>query len=143
MGNRYRLKLRANGRNNSQHCWPKNVGSCCVRLHVAKGIRCIHHYTSLHITTHHYALLRITTHHCASLRITIHHYTSLYYMVCILGVPKVDSSNFMHYKLYFYMKFLKRCLLLYRVLAFRSSVTGMAPLFCEYVHTFSVTFGCK
>ena len=24
------LKLRANGRNNSQHCWASNVGSCCV-----------------------------------------------------------------------------------------------------------------
>ena len=23
------------GRNNSHHCWPNNVGSCCVRLHVA------------------------------------------------------------------------------------------------------------
>ena len=22
-------------RNNSQHCWPNNVGSCCVRLHAA------------------------------------------------------------------------------------------------------------
>ena len=26
------LKLRANGRNNSQTCWAKNVGSCCVRV---------------------------------------------------------------------------------------------------------------
>ena len=24
-------------RNNSHHCWPNNVGSCCVRLHVALG----------------------------------------------------------------------------------------------------------
>ena len=30
-------KLRANGCNNSQHCWPNNVGRCCVRLHVAKS----------------------------------------------------------------------------------------------------------
>ena len=29
---RVTLKLRANGRNNSQHCWPNNVGSCCVRV---------------------------------------------------------------------------------------------------------------
>ena len=26
------LKLRANGRNNSQHCWANNVGSCFVRI---------------------------------------------------------------------------------------------------------------
>ena len=26
------VKLSANGRNNSQHCLPNNVGSCCVRL---------------------------------------------------------------------------------------------------------------
>ena len=26
------LRLRANGRNNSQHCWCNNVGSCCVRV---------------------------------------------------------------------------------------------------------------
>ena len=26
------LRLRANGRNNSQHCWSNNVGSCCVRV---------------------------------------------------------------------------------------------------------------
>ena len=25
------------GRNNSHHCWLNNVGSCCVRLHVALG----------------------------------------------------------------------------------------------------------
>ena len=33
------LKLHANGRNNSQHCWPgptNNVKSCCVRLHLTK-----------------------------------------------------------------------------------------------------------
>ena len=30
------LKLHANGRNNSQHCWSNNIGSCCVPLHVAK-----------------------------------------------------------------------------------------------------------
>ena len=23
------------GRNNSHYCWPNNVGSCCVRLHIA------------------------------------------------------------------------------------------------------------
>ena len=28
------------GRNNSQHCWRNNVGSCCVRLHTALG--CLH-----------------------------------------------------------------------------------------------------
>ena len=28
----FRLKLSANGRNNSQHCWPNNFGSCCVRV---------------------------------------------------------------------------------------------------------------
>ena len=28
-------KLRANGRNISQHCWINNLGSCCVRFHVA------------------------------------------------------------------------------------------------------------
>ena len=33
-----RLKLCANGRNNSQHCWPNHVGSCCVRLNVAKRL---------------------------------------------------------------------------------------------------------
>ena len=33
-----RLKLRANGRNNSQHCWPNRVGSYCVRLNVAKRL---------------------------------------------------------------------------------------------------------
>ena len=27
-----RLTLRANGRNNSQHCCANNVGSCCVRI---------------------------------------------------------------------------------------------------------------
>ena len=32
------LKLRANGRNNSHYCWPNNVGSCCVCLHVAKSL---------------------------------------------------------------------------------------------------------
>ena len=26
------LKLRANGRNNSQHCWPENFGSCLIVL---------------------------------------------------------------------------------------------------------------
>ena len=26
------LKLRANGRDNSQYCWANNVGSCCVRV---------------------------------------------------------------------------------------------------------------
>jgi len=32
------VKLRANGRNNSQHCWPNNAGRCCVRLHVSKRL---------------------------------------------------------------------------------------------------------
>ena len=27
-----RVRLRANERNNSQHCWRNNVGSCCVRV---------------------------------------------------------------------------------------------------------------
>ena len=27
------------GRKNSQDCWPNNVGSCCVRLHVALKLR--------------------------------------------------------------------------------------------------------
>ena len=27
------LKLRANGRNYSYHCWPNIVGRCCIRLH--------------------------------------------------------------------------------------------------------------
>ena len=31
-------KLRANGCNNSHHCWLNNVGRCCVRLHVAKSL---------------------------------------------------------------------------------------------------------
>ena len=26
------IRLRANGRNNSQHCWRNNVGSCCLRV---------------------------------------------------------------------------------------------------------------
>ena len=26
------LRLRTNGRNNSQHCCANNVGSCCVRV---------------------------------------------------------------------------------------------------------------
>ena len=30
------MKLRADGRNNSQHCWLYSVRSCCVRLPVAK-----------------------------------------------------------------------------------------------------------
>ena len=30
------VKLRANGSDNSQHCWRNNVVSCCIRLHVAK-----------------------------------------------------------------------------------------------------------
>ena len=48
------------------------------------------------------------------------------------GVPKVRSCNFMHYnfwsKLYFVHE-IARCLLLYQVHIFRSSVTGMPPLF--------------
>ena len=31
------LKLRENGRNNSQHCAANNVGSCCV--HVGSGVQ--------------------------------------------------------------------------------------------------------
>ena len=34
------IKLRTNGHNNSQHCWPNNVGSCCVCLHAAKSLTC-------------------------------------------------------------------------------------------------------
>ena len=30
-------------RNNSQHCWPNNVGSCCARLHAALGLNCLPH----------------------------------------------------------------------------------------------------
>ena len=30
------IKLHANGRKISQHCWPNNVGSRRVRLHAAK-----------------------------------------------------------------------------------------------------------
>ena len=26
------LRMRANERNDSQHCWRNNVGSCCVRV---------------------------------------------------------------------------------------------------------------
>ena len=29
------LKVCANGRNNSQHCWASNVGTSCIRLHGA------------------------------------------------------------------------------------------------------------
>ena len=32
------LRLRANGRNNSQHCWRNNVGSCCARLHATLAV---------------------------------------------------------------------------------------------------------
>ena len=32
------FKLCANGHNNSQHCWPNNVESCCVHLHMAKSL---------------------------------------------------------------------------------------------------------
>ena len=28
----YTLKLSVNGSKNSQHCWPNNIGSCCVRV---------------------------------------------------------------------------------------------------------------
>ena len=28
----FRIKLRANGCNNTQHCWLNSVGSCCVRV---------------------------------------------------------------------------------------------------------------
>ena len=30
--------MRANGCNNSLLCWPNNVGSCCLCLHVAKSL---------------------------------------------------------------------------------------------------------
>ena len=30
--------LRSKGRNNSKHCWPKNVESYCVRLNIAKRL---------------------------------------------------------------------------------------------------------
>ena len=32
------FNLLANGLNNSQRYWANNVGSCCVRLHVAKSL---------------------------------------------------------------------------------------------------------
>ena len=32
----FSLSLRENGLNNSQHCWANNVGSCSVRLFVAR-----------------------------------------------------------------------------------------------------------
>ena len=32
------LKLCANGCNNSQHCWPNNIGSCCICFHMAKSL---------------------------------------------------------------------------------------------------------
>ena len=32
------INIRANGCNNSQHCWPNNIGSCYVRLHVVKRL---------------------------------------------------------------------------------------------------------
>ena len=35
--NQTSLRLRANGRNNSQHCCANNVGSCCV--HVGSGVQ--------------------------------------------------------------------------------------------------------
>ena len=34
------IKLRTNGHNNSQHCWPNNVGSCCLCLNAAKSLTC-------------------------------------------------------------------------------------------------------
>ena len=42
------VKLRGNGRNNSQHCWParNNVGGCCVRLPVAKREYCLEFSTT-------------------------------------------------------------------------------------------------
>ena len=36
----HNLKLRTNGRNNSEQGWPNNVGGCCVRLPVAKSLTC-------------------------------------------------------------------------------------------------------
>ena len=32
------LSLCATAHDNSQHCWPNNVESCCVHLHMAKGL---------------------------------------------------------------------------------------------------------
>ena len=32
------LSLCATAHDNSQHCWPNNVESCCVHLHTAKGL---------------------------------------------------------------------------------------------------------
>ena len=32
------IKLRANGRNDSQHCWPDNVGIRCIRLQVVERL---------------------------------------------------------------------------------------------------------
>ena len=48
------LKLRANERNNSQHCWPNNVGSCCVRWHKSKslnGFTLLHNKSQQHAAT--------------------------------------------------------------------------------------------
>ena len=48
------LKLRANERNNSQHCWPNNVGSCCVRWHKGKslnGFTLLRNKSQQHATT--------------------------------------------------------------------------------------------
>ena len=46
-------KLRANGCNNSHHCWPNNVGRCCVRLHVAKRSTGFKFWTTTPLTTRH------------------------------------------------------------------------------------------
>ena len=48
------LKLRAKERNNSQHCWPNNVGSCCVRWHKGKslnGFTLLRNKSQQHATT--------------------------------------------------------------------------------------------
>ena len=44
-------KLRANGCNDCHHCWPNNVGRCCVRLHVAKRSTGFKFWTITPLTT--------------------------------------------------------------------------------------------
>ena len=59
----------------------------------------------------------------------------------VQGVPKVRSSNFMLYifliKTSFLHEISKICFSLYRVLVFRSSVTGITPL-CFLSHSVAV-----
>ena len=33
------IVIRGTGHNNSQHCWPNNVKSCCVRLHIQRLLK--------------------------------------------------------------------------------------------------------